>query len=75
MNNLREFRVKKLMTQKELSEESGVSQVTISFAENSLTIPMDITKQKLAKALKCSSKDLFPPSDKIVVKRLKNLKF
>ena len=60
MNNLREFRIKKLMTQKELAEKSGVSQVTISFIENSLSAPMDLTKQKLARALKCAPKDLFP---------------
>ncbi|MCD6217427.1 helix-turn-helix transcriptional regulator [bacterium] len=60
MNNLREFRIKKLMTQKELAEKSGVSQVTISFIENSLSTPMDLTKQKLARALKCTPKDLFP---------------
>ena len=60
MNNLREFRIKKLMTQKELAEKSGVSQVTISFIENSLSAPMDLTKQKLARALKCTPQQLFP---------------
>jgi transcriptional regulator with XRE-family HTH domain len=60
MNNLREFRIKKLMTQKELAEKSGVSQVTISFIENSLSTPMDLTKQKLSRALKCTPKEIFP---------------
>jgi transcriptional regulator with XRE-family HTH domain len=60
MNNLREFRIKKLMTQKELAEKSGVSQVTISFIENSLSVPMDLTKQKLARALRCTPVALFP---------------
>ncbi len=61
MNCLREYRVKKLMTQKELAKASGVSQVTISFIENELSEPMDLTKQKLARALKIESETLFPP--------------
>ena len=48
------------MTQKELAEKSGVSQVTISFIENSLSTPMDLTKQKLSRALKCTPKEIFP---------------
>ena len=60
MNNLREFRIKKIMTQKELAEKSGVSQVTISFIENSLSVPMDLTKQKLARALRTTPIVLFP---------------
>ena len=63
-NNLREFRLKKLMTQKKLAEKSGISDVTISFIENSLSVPMDLTKQKLARALKCTPKDLFPEGEK-----------
>ncbi|MBU0898889.1 MAG: helix-turn-helix domain-containing protein [Nanoarchaeota archaeon] len=59
-NNLREFRVKKLLTQKELAEKAGVCQVTISFTENSLSAPIYLTKQKLARVLKCTPKELFP---------------
>lgn len=65
MNNLKEFRNRKLMTQKELAERSGMSQVTISFIENSLSSPMDLTKQKLARALKCAPLQLFPGEDAI----------
>ena len=61
MNYLRDFRVKKLMTQKELAKASGVSQVTISFIENQLSEPMELTKQKLARALKIDPLKLFPP--------------
>jgi transcriptional regulator with XRE-family HTH domain len=60
VNNLREFRIKKKMTQKELAEKSGVSQVTISFIENELSVPMDLTKQKLSRALKLTPKEIFP---------------
>lgn len=59
-NNLRDFRIKKLMTQKELAKASGVSQVTISFIENGLSEPMDLTMQKLARALKVRKDRLFP---------------
>ena len=61
MNYLRQYRVKKLMTQKELAKASGVSQVTISFIENQLSEPMDLTKQKLSQALKIAPEELFPP--------------
>ena len=64
MNNLRAYRVKKLMTQKDLAKASGVSQVTISFIENGLSEPMDLTKQKLSRALKVEPEKLFPPAVK-----------
>ena len=64
MNYLRDYRVKKLMTQKELAKASGVSQVTISFIENQLSEPMELTKQKLARALKVASEKLFPPKNR-----------
>jgi len=62
MNNLRAFRVKKLMTQKDLAKASGVSPVTISFIENGLSEPMDLTKQKLSRVLKVEPEKLFPRS-------------
>lgn len=63
MNYLREFRVRKLMTQRELAKASGVSQVTIAFIENQLSDPMDLTKHKLARALKVEVEQIFPPRD------------
>lgn len=48
------------MTQKDLAEKSGVSQVTISFIENSLSTPMEETKRKLVKALGYKLEDIFP---------------
>jgi len=61
LNNLRAYRIKKLMTQKDLAKASGVSQVTISFIENGLSEPLDLTKQKLSRALKIEPEKLFPP--------------
>lgn len=60
MNNLRAYRVKKLMTQKDLARVSGVAQVTISFIENGLSEPMDLTRERLARALKVEPEKLFP---------------
>ena len=60
-NYLRDYRIQKLMTQKELAKASGVSQVTISFIENNLHEPMELTKQKLSLALKIPPEKLFPP--------------
>ena len=59
-NHLRDFRIKQLITQKELAELSGVSQVTISFIETGLSVPMNLTKEKLARALKIRVSQLFP---------------
>ena len=61
MNHLREFRVAKLFTQKELAKVSGVSEITIRFIENQLSTPMDLTKQKLARALRVEVDEIFPP--------------
>jgi len=49
------------MTQKELAKTSGISQVTISFIENQLSDPMELTKEKLSRALKVPPDKLFPP--------------
>ena len=69
MNHLREFRIKQLMTQKQLAEKSGVSQVTISFIENQLSNPMDLTKQKLARALAVTPEELFPEKPRRSLRR------
>lgn len=55
--NLREIRVKKKVTQRELSERSGVTINTISGAERGLNISED-TVAILAKALGVSVKKL-----------------
>lgn len=61
MNNLKDYRIRKLMSQKELARVSGVSQVTISFAERDLSATMDLTKQRLSIGLKIAKDKLFPP--------------
>jgi len=60
VNNLRAYRVKKLMTQRDLAKASGVSQMVISFIENGLSEAMDLTQEKLARALKVEREKLFP---------------
>ncbi|HYE80015.1 MAG TPA: helix-turn-helix transcriptional regulator [bacterium] len=69
MNNLREYRIRQLLTQKQLAEKSGVSQVTISFIENQLSNPMDLTKQKLARALAVAPEELFPEKPRRTLRR------
>jgi len=49
------------MTQKELARVSCVSQTTIQYIENQSSEPTDLTKQKLARALKVEVEKLFPP--------------
>ncbi len=62
MNYLRDYRIKKLMTQKDFAQKSGVSQVTIAFIENQLSEPMQLTKEKLARALGVPAEKIFPKS-------------
>ncbi|HCR42355.1 TPA: hypothetical protein DIV45_03325 [Patescibacteria group bacterium] len=62
MHALKACRVKKLMTQEELARISSISQVTISFIENGLSEPMELTKQRLAEALGVDLQTLFPRS-------------
>lgn len=59
-NKLREYRINQLMTQKELAKKSGVSQVTISLLENQHSYPMELTAEKLARALSADRKKIFP---------------
>lgn len=52
MKNLKKFRVQKGMTQKELSERSGVSQSVISKTENGISKDIYLSQaEKLASAL------------------------
>ncbi len=66
MHELRNYRVKKLMTQEELGRASGVSKTTISSIENGIVSePMKSTQQKLAEALEIAPEKLFPPKKKV----------
>lgn len=60
---IREYRVKKNMTQTELSELSGVSRATISMIENDdLHNVKSFTLDRIAAALGVEMRDLFLPS-------------
>lgn len=60
---LQEIRNKKKLSRRELAELSGVAEITIQFLELNTNDPMKAkldTLIKLATALKCKVKDLFP---------------
>jgi transcriptional regulator with XRE-family HTH domain len=60
-NNLREIRVRKLMTQKDVAEGSGVSVGTINSIENNKhSNPSDRTRFRIAKFLGYAPSILFP---------------
>lgn len=58
-NNLQKIRWEKNLSQKTLSQKSGVSQSVISSVENGLTMPNLITALRLAKALGVSVEEIF----------------
>ncbi|WP_041272373.1 helix-turn-helix transcriptional regulator [Desulfitobacterium hafniense] len=61
MNRVRETRKKKGLTQKELSETSGVSQKDISLIENDMKPQFSLeTAKRLAKALGTTVDFLWP---------------
>ena len=65
MIELLEMRKKRMMTQVELAEKSGVSQQAISSIENgSRKTPSVETLYKLARALKCTIDDLIADNEK-----------
>lgn len=60
---LQEIRNKKKLSRRELAELSGVAEITIQFLELNTNDPMKAkldTLIKLATALNCKVKDLFP---------------
>lgn len=58
-NNLQKIRWEKNLSQKTLSQKSGVSQSVISSVENGLTTPNLTTALRLAKALGVSVEEIF----------------
>lgn len=58
-NNLQKIRWEKNLSQKTLSQKSGVSQSVISSVENGLTTPNLSTALRLAKALGVSVEEIF----------------
>ena len=57
--NLKELRINAVISQKELSEKSGIAQEMISRYETGKYIPTIKNVYKLATALECSADDLF----------------
>ena len=55
---LREIRVRKVLTQKDLSERSGVAAVTIAAIERGIQLPSLRTSRKLAEALEVEPTDI-----------------
>jgi transcriptional regulator with XRE-family HTH domain len=60
MNNLREVRVVKRITQFQLRVGTGIHQSKISLIENGFMQPRDDEKKRLSKALGVTPQDLFP---------------
>ena len=55
---LREIRVRKVLTQKDLSERSGVAAVTIAAIERGIQLPSLRTSRRLAEALEVEPTDI-----------------
>jgi transcriptional regulator with XRE-family HTH domain len=48
---LREWRIQKVLTQKELAERAGVAEITVAAIERGVQLPSPRTSRKLAEAL------------------------
>jgi transcriptional regulator with XRE-family HTH domain len=68
MIKLKEIRIKKKLTQNELSELSKVPQSSISDIENNKTIPSILTLTKIAKVLNVKIEDLIEYQEETVEK-------
>lgn len=62
-NRLKEFRLRKELTQRELSNLTKIGENTISNAENRVREPSGITKNKIANALGIPVDEIFPAKD------------
>ena len=58
MAKLREFRIQKLLTQRELGEKAGLSKVTIAAIERGVQLPTPKTSRNLAEALGVEPTDI-----------------
>jgi DNA-binding XRE family transcriptional regulator len=59
-NRLKEFRVQKLWTQKQLAKKAGVSEWTVRMAEKGLAAFNEITQEKIARAFGLPRDVIFP---------------
>jgi transcriptional regulator with XRE-family HTH domain len=62
MNNLREIRELKNISQWKLAKDSGVHQSRISLIENNYVVATVSEKERLAKSLGCLPEELFGPN-------------
>jgi transcriptional regulator with XRE-family HTH domain len=60
-NRLKEWRTRRVMTQKDLAEKSGVAETVISRIESGLQKPRPSTIRKLAEALGIKPEELLDP--------------
>ena len=60
---LKEKRVERNMSQKELAELSGVAQQNISYYESGARVPSAVALYKLAAALGCTMDELYREDD------------
>lgn len=60
MKNLKIQRAVKGYTQFDVFLKTGIAQSRLSLIENSYVLPKEDVKQRLAKALNCQIKDIFP---------------
>ena len=58
--NLKVARVKRKMSQYELSFETGISQARISLFENGFRYPTKVQAEKIADALQVKAEEIFP---------------
>ena len=59
LNNLEAIRMSAGLTQQALSEEAGVSRVSINSIENGVYVPSAVLALKIARVLKCPVEDIF----------------
>ncbi|AMS33981.1 helix-turn-helix transcriptional regulator [Marinitoga sp. 1155] len=60
MNKIKQFRIERNLTQKELSDLLGIGQSTLSEIENNKYLPRIDLAKKIAKILNCELDEIFP---------------
>lgn len=59
MNNLKNIRQKKKLSQKSLADKAGISRVHLTQIENGKAIPSILVARKIADALNCEIETIF----------------
>jgi DNA-binding XRE family transcriptional regulator len=63
MNNLKNIRQKKKLSQKSLADKAGISRVHLTQIENGKAIPSILVARKIADALNCEIETIFFEKD------------